>query len=647
MRIPVILCLVLAAFPAAAQNMQQRGDRMAEAIVAMKADNWQSASRIVAATGEPAAVIYADWRRLRAGDGHWPEYRDFIKTHADWPGLPFLSKKGEASIPANARADEVVAYFDAHAPQTGTGALRLAAALQSLGRTAEAEGAIVAAWTGLALTQLERETIQGRYGRLAGPLNWTRTDTMIWDGEMGQAEAMLPFLDAGQAALARARIELRRNKDGVNALINKVPASLAKDPGLAHDRFVWRHRRDLDNSAIELILSRSTSREALGRPEAWADRRARLARQAMRDGRVDTAYRLASTHRLRSSEDGFTDLEWLAGYIALRKRNDPTAAIAHFRALRPVAVTPITSGRVWYWLGRAHEADGNAAKAAEAYGVATRYQTSFYGQLATERGGLAPDARLTGAPTVPWKGAAFTTSSVYRAGELLHYAGERYEGGRFFAHMAETMSEAEQAALGQRLLELGEPNMALRVAKNAANLGRIIAAPYYPLAPLASEVGRVRPEEALAIMRQESEFNPSVVSSAGARGLMQLMPGTAKDVAGRIGLPYSRARLLSDETYNATLGSQYLAEMLERYSGSIVLAAAAYNAGPHRADRWIEAYGDPRNPRVDVEDWIEGIPFSETRNYVMRVTEALHVYRARLSGQVQPVRISKDMRSVR
>ena len=209
--------------------------------------------------------------------------------------------------------------------------------------------------------------------------------------------------------------------------------------------------------------------------------------------------------------------------------------------------------------------------------------------------------------------------------------------------MAETMTEAEQGQLGAFLLELGEPNMALRVAKNAARVGRIVPAPYYPVTELASRSSRIPAEFALAIARQESEFNPAVVSSAGARGLMQVLPGTAKGVAQRNGLPYSASRLLNDWQYNADIGTAFLAELLTRYRGSYVLAAAAYNAGPSRANRWIAEYGDPRSSSVDVEDWIESIPFSETRNYVQRVMEALYVYRARLSGETGPLTLLDDL----
>ena len=629
---------------AAAGATQKDGARLAGAIAAMAANEWAQAARVVAQVPDDVAKVYYDWRRLRAGEGSWRDYVAFVRDHGDWPGLPLLMRIGEAKIPSGRPAREILAYFDDQPPQTGEGVLRLVEAYEALGRGEDAKTEAIRAWKTMPKSSAATRTLLSRYGDVLRPHNFARLDHMIWEGEYGEARAMLDRVSVAEKQLGFVRIALRENKNGVNKLIDALPQSVANDPGLAYDRFRWRVRRKLGDSARELMLARSDSRDRLGRPEAWAGRRAIYARAAMRNGSTQLAYRLASQHRLKPGEDGFTDLEWLAGYIALRKLNNTEAAVTHFRALREVAVTPITMGRVWYWLGRAHAAAGNDGKAVEAYTVAARFQTSFYGQMAAIRGGLEPDAKLAGNETPDWKSAPFLASSVFRTGLLLHYADERYEAGRFFAHMAETMTETEQAQLGAFLIDLGRPNMAIRVAKNAARLGRIIPAPYYPVTELAARAGGVPPELALAIARQESEFNPDVVSSAGARGLMQVMPRTAQAVARQIGVPYSLDRLGGDWEYNSRIGTAYLAEMVKKFRGSYVLAAAAYNAGPHRASRWIAEYGDPRARNVDVEDWIEHIPFSETRNYVQRVMEALYVYRARLNAKTGPLTLERDLK---
>lgn len=616
---------------------------LASAIALIDQDDFSAAFSAVAAMRGGAVGTYIEWRRLRASKGRFTDYQRFVKDHGDWPGIPLLMRQGEVSIPPGYDPRAVIAYFDIVPPQTGRGALRLGEALDVLGRQSEARAVAVDAWKMMSMSQAEQAEMIARYGKALKPHHWARLDAMIWDGHMDSAARMLPLVSAARRQLAQARIALRRNRDKVSKLIEAVPKSLSNDPGLAYDRFVWRSRRGRASGALEMVLARSDTRASLGRPQLWAKRRASLARDAMEAGDFAKAYELASMHQLRQDEDGFTELEWMAGYLALRKLDKAEAAVTHFRALRTAAITPITSGRVWYWLGRAHEAVGNEAKAKEAYGVGARYQTSFYGQLAAIAGGFPADPRLTGGPAASWKGADFLNSSVFKAGVLLHHAGERYEAGRFFAHLAETMTETEQAQLGAYLLNIERPNMALRVAKNAARMGRIVAAPYYPLHPVADRAKDVPPELVLAISRQESEFNPEVKSPAGALGLMQVMPTTARAVAGREGMEYSRSRLAEDWKYNADIAIAFLSGLIERYDGSYVLTAAAYNAGPSRAFRWMEENGDPREKDVDVVDWIEAIPFSETRNYVMRVMEALYVYRARLSGEVGPLTLARDL----
>ncbi|MEM9852754.1 MAG: lytic transglycosylase domain-containing protein, partial [Pseudomonadota bacterium] len=258
--------------------------------------------------------------------------------------------------------------------------------------------------------------------------------------------------------------------------------------------------------------------------------------------------------------------------------------------------------------------------------------------------GADPDPRLTGAGTgADWRSADFARHPVVRAGVLFHQADEQNLMRWFFSHMAETLSESETAGLATLALELDRPFVALGVAKEAAKRGFVLPDSYFPVTELATYSADVDPELAMSIARRESELNPEAISPAGARGLMQVMPGTARQVADEIGMEYSKNRLTTDWRYNATLGTAYLGGLLELYDGSYLLAFVAYNAGPLRADQWITRFGDPRDSLVDQVDWIEHIPFRETRNYVMRVMESLHVYRARLRGVSEPIRLSQDL----
>jgi len=466
---------------------------------------------------------------------------------------------------------------------------------------------------------------------------------LLWRGLTGEAQAMLPLVDDGHQALARARIAVRRDAEGLQYEISQVPAGLKNDPGLAYERYLYRISKKRWQEAEDYLREKSTSAEALGRPDLWMERRANLARQALEDGQVEAAYDIAASN-FGSAGSEYADCEWVAGFIALTLMDDPERAIGHFERFRAAVATPISLGRAGYWLGRAYEAAGNDEAARAAYLAGAGNQTSFYGQLAAARIGVEPDPQLTGAGETPdWKRRPLMRSSVVQAAYFLHLADDTARASSFFRHAAEGKPAPDRAALAQMAIDIGRPQIGLRIAKDAAGAGIVLPAQYYPLHPIAEAQWRVPTEYALAIARQESEFDAAAASGAGARGLMQLMPATAKHMAEVAGEPYEPTRLTADPLYNARLGTEYLARMLDYFDGAYVLATAAYNAGPGRVDDWLEANGDPRDPHVDAVAWIESIPFTETRNYVMRVMEGLHVYRARLAGVPVPVRIAADI----
>ncbi|MGF1554325.1 MAG: lytic transglycosylase domain-containing protein [Paracoccaceae bacterium] len=403
-------------------------------------------------------------------------------------------------------------------------------------------------------------------------------------------------------------------------------------------------RRDYDAAALYLD-GLSTSAGALGDPGVWADRRARLARRETREGRHRRAYRLAA-NAFTDADDGYdhADLQWIAGWVALRRLGEPAAALRHFEAFLPLVDSPISLGRGHYWVGRAHEATGRVPQAVAAYARAARHQTSFYGQLAAAKIDAPGDRGLAETGLPDWRGAADRADGMARMAAIVHYAGEHALAWQVFRHLGETIDDpATLGAVADLALAMGAPHYAVRLAKQAAYARIVLPAAYYPVVDLATYVDRVEPALAMSLARQETELNPRAVSHAGARGLMQLMPATARKVAGWIGEDYDRGRLLSDWRYNARLGQTYLARRIAEYDGSYALAAAAYNAGKGRVDQWLAAYGDPRTGAVDVVDWIESIPFSETRNYVQRVMEGIWVYRTRLSGRAGPMTIEHDL----
>jgi soluble lytic murein transglycosylase len=436
---------------------------------------------------------------------------------------------------------------------------------------------------------------------------------------------------------------LRAMDANASTLVDAVPKSLAGDAGLAFERFQWRMKKDRTADATALILARSDTAAHLGDPAAWADRRATLARALMRAGQPREAYKIAARHHLTEGQS-YADLEFLAGFIALRKLGDPDTALKHFANLKAAVATPISLSRALYWQGRAFDAKGEKKAAKAAYTAAAKNQTAYYGLLAAERLGLTLDASLL-SDTRPadWRDASFAGSSVFQAARLLVRAGDRDLGKRFLLHLADGMSAGELGQLADYALEANEPHIAVLIAKQAAERGIILPRAYFPLTDMVPDNLPISRALALSISRRESEFDEAVISPAGARGLMQVMPGTAKQIAPTAGLPYEPGRLTSDPAYNVTLGSTYLRKLVDEFGPSVALVASGYNAGPGRPRRWITEFGDPRSSNVDVVDWVETIPFTETRTYVMRVSESLVIYRAKLKGAVGPVRVTSEL----
>lgn len=615
------------------------------ALTDMRSGDWDAALRIAGQRGSVARDIIV-WHWLRDGNGSAGDAVVFLDRRADWPGLKWLRRKSEANF-AGADPARILAYFREVPPQTPEGALIYAGALRRSGQTGDAEAEVVRAWRTMQMSPDSQKKYLAAYGRLLRPHHAARLDRLIWDGHMTGARQMLPLVDAGQRNLAEARIALRQLAPGVDAKIAAVPTALRNSPGLAYERFVWRDRKELDDSAIELMIARSTSPQALGEPGKWSDRRRRLARLEMRQGDPEKAYEIAARHQMTPDMGyGYADLEWLAGYIALRRLDDPATAVRHFRNFDAVVRSPISKGRAGYWLGRAYAALGDADKAHAAYDAAAGYQSSFYGLLAAEEIGRPYDPVLARPPVnPPWREAAFTGDSLYRAGRLLMEIGERELAELFFTELVDGLDPVAAAQLGDMALEADEPHLAVMIAKRAARVGLVLPAAYYPLHPLARLDLPMAREMTLAIARRESEFDPVVVSGAGARGLMQVMPATAKLVAQDLGIlaRHRTDRLTADWKYNAMLGANYLAGLAGDFGGNVVMMASGYNAGPRRPASWMQRYGDPRTGSIDIIDWIESIPFNETRNYVMRVTESLPVYRARLGLAALPVPFSREL----
>ncbi len=620
-----------AGLTALALDMGQRGD-------------WDAArASLRTADVPPEATHLLDWFRLRAGEGTLAEFDAWLTDMAHWP-LPVTIQRAAEALLEDAPAAEVRRFYADRTPQSAAGAMAL---LQALDPGAEADELARSLWLEHSLNARQEAQLLERHGEALADLHGTRLDMLLWRGAGSAAERMLERVPAEVARLAQARLGLQANAQGVAALVNAVPAALADDPGLAHDRFQWRMNAGLTDSAGDLLIERSaTGADALGTPEAWARWRIFLTRTTLGAGDAERAYALATPHHL---EDGaqFADLEWLAGFIALRHLDRPEDALRHFRALRIRVSSPISLGRAGYWEGLAHEALGDHGAAEAAFAYAAEHTTSFYGQLAAERAGLGMDPALAHGPTYPrWQESGFAGSDLLAAALLLRDTGNWLEARRLILHLAWQLDSADDlGALGDLLLGLEEPNKALNVAKIAVQKGHVLPRAYFPLTGLEAVDLPAPADLVMAIARRESEFDPAVVSHADARGLMQVLPGTGQMMARELGIEgFDPASLTTDPALNARLGAAYLRGLREEFGPSLALVAAGYNAGPGRPRAWIDRLGDPRNGDVDIVDWVESVPFAETRNYIMRVAESLVVYRTRLAGEPAPINLEALLR---
>jgi len=611
------------------------------ALAAAGAEDWAAAT---AAAEDQVSDDIVEWLRLRSGEGQLDEYEAFLQRRPDWPGLGLLREKGEAAVARSTSAERVLAWFNGGQPESVEGSFALIRAYTALGQTDAARAEAVRAWLALSFTAEQEAALLEAYPKALAQVNETRLDRLLWDGEATEAARMLPRVGADWRKLAEARIALREESPGVDAKLKAVPAALSNNPGLAYERFIWRMRKDRYEEAATLIVDSSSSAETLGRPEDWAERRALLARRLLRDGDPRMAYQVAASHHLAGGSD-YADLEFIAGFVALRHLGDAQAGLDHFRRLTAAVSTPISLARGAYWEGRALDQLGQTDAARAAFARAAQNHTAYYGLLAAERQGMPLDPEILGRQQYPdWQTASFADSSVLQAAILLQQAGDRALAKRFLLHLAEGLNAQELGQLGDMALSLDEPHFAVLIGKQAAERGIILPRVYYPVTDLVPDGLAVSRALALSIARRESEFDPGVVSPAGARGLMQVMPETARMMATKLGKGFDRARLTSDPAYNAALGSEYLKQLLEEFGPSIALIASGYNAGPGRPRAWVEQFGDPRRDDVDVVDWVEMIPFSETRTYVMRVAESVVIYRAKLKGEAGPIDITGELK---
>ena len=630
--------------PAPYATLQASGASLRGALQAARAGDGARAQAAAAALGDPVAAKLVSWALIDGGARlDFSTVEQARKDLAGWPREGRRLMAGERALDASSLSpQDVTTWFAGREPLTAEGALVLAAAFQAQGLQPEAEALVRHWWRDRVFEADVQARMLARFPSvLTADDHARRLSLLLWGPQGPATRAVLDLVGPDERALATARMALRAGRGDAQALADALPASVASDSGLAFDRARFLGKRELTTAAVAALRgARPPANEAA--QATWTERRT-LMRAALTAGDPQGAYLAASEHGMSPGGENYSEAEFFAGWIALTKLRDPARAEPHFANVQRAGLTPVTLSRALYWRGRAAEALGRADEAAELFRQGGTYTTAFYGQLAAGRAGLTQITLARDPEPTAAERAAFEAREPVRAARLLAGAGERDSFRGFVLAVAESLTAAvDFAQLHDLAKSAGDQDLAMRVARIAGQKNAPLAERGWPLVTVPTVAGGAELPLSLAIARQESNFDPRA-RSAFARGLMQLRPITGAQVARKLGIGFSADRL-DEAQFNLTLGSSYLGQMVDTFGGSYVMAAAAYNAGPGRPARWASDCGDPRGGASDASDFIECIPFSETRNYVMRVMENYQVYRARLAGGAAPLTLAADLK---
>ncbi|KRB50236.1 lytic transglycosylase [Rhizobium sp. Root708] len=558
-----------------------------------------------------------------------------------WPGLAKLRTYSERALyDENPAPSAVLAAFGETAPETNSGAMILARALVATGKQAQAAKYLRKIWRGQTMDTATEDKILNEFsGLLTTADHKARMEYLMYRNRAAQAKR---FGDLGQAqSLYNAWNAVIGKAANAEALLASVDGKWHNDPGYLFARIEYLRKQERYGDAAKLLKQMPRDRDELVNAGEWWNEQRIVSRGLVDQGDFKAAYGIVSSYAAAAPTD-IVEAEFHAGWYALRGMQDADTAQGHFRKILNFSNGPLSVSRAWYWMGRSAEA-GGPGKASDFYTKAASYPTTFYGQLASEKLG-----RKTLNVSYPSPSSAdrerYQAREAVQAIARLDAAGHGWRAKDLYLALADQLqSPGELAILSAQAERSGDHHLSLQIGKTAYSRGIDVAALAFPLGviPAGANISGSGKALAYAIARQESAFNPAAVSIADARGLLQILPGTAKAVAKRHNITYSKDKLTTDAGYNATLGAHYLGEQIDTFGGSYIMTFIAYNAGPKRVPEWIGRYGDPRGKSIDaVVDWIERIPFPETRNYVQRVMENYEVYKARLG---QPADLQRDL----
>ena len=609
-----------------------------------------AATELQATLSDPLARKLVEWAVLRSDDNEadFARYNAFITANPAWPSIGKLRRRAEAMLWAE-KADigAIRAFFAKEEPLTALGRFAYARALLANGIRTAAQAQMREGWTESFSREVESDARELFEGLITPADDKARMDRRIYADDIDAAQRAAARLGGAEAAILKARKAVNDKAGNAKALLDSVPSSARSDAGYMFSRIQWLRRNEHYEEAARLLLAAPSDLGAAHDTDEWWIERRLVARKMIELDQPKAAYLICRNAALPAKENYKVESEFMAGWIALRFLNDPHTAAQHFARIRALGVENTTAlSRAGYWQGRAAEAAGRRQEARAHYEAAARHATTYYGQLAGARLGLSEIA-LAPPPSMPAASrAALGRLEIVRAVDLLYGVNERDLVITFVADLDRVDSAGALSLIAEIAQKNNDARAAVLMGKEAVGRGLPLdhhAFPTFGLPHYAAIGPEVEPAIVYAIARQESAFNPQTVSPANALGLMQVTPEAGRYIAKTYGVRFDQKRLLHDNVYNVQMGAAELGGNIETYRGSYILAFAAYNAGRGRVKEWIERFGDPRDPDVDPVDWVERIPFSETRNYVQRIMENVQAYRVRF-GQGNKLLIEADIR---
>ena len=612
-----------------------------KAISEMKRANWTSAIKTAKRAKDKSIYDFIQWRHLltRGNKASYYDYKTFIDSNENYPRIGRIRYLAEHKLSTDrVNPKKIIDWFATEEPLSGFGKMIFGESLISIGNKEKGIEFIKDGWISAELSKGDLRFYRKKFKEYLNADDYVkRAQYLAWNNKYWDLKRLLRYLPKDYELLYTARQLLMSKSYGVDNAISKVPSNLKNDAGLNYDRLKWRRKRGRVDSSVEILLKIKNTKGYLVRPDKWWKEREIISRSLIYKKKYELAYKISSNHGMTEGAE-FAAAEWMSGWIALSFLDDPVLAKEHFKNFYDNVGYPISTARGAYWLGKTYKKLGDKDLSYNWFKEATNYLTTYYGQLAFME--INPNEKFELSKDIIIKKEYrdyFFKKDLVKLVYLLDELNEDKYTKHILRHLAnDDVSSGSEVLAAELATNIERFDFAIQISKIASYEKRFHNKYNYPIISTPNYInGRKIPDNALilSIIRQESEFDLSANSHAGAKGLMQLMPYTAKLVAKQAKLPYSKSRLTTDAEYNINLGSHYIAGLILEYDGAYPFAVAAYNAGPKRVRYWKKINKNPQKNQIDYVNWIELIKFKETRNYVQRVLENYNVYRYVLEQQ--------------